>query len=128
MSTLPRDSTSTTGPYAAIPAAPSELEDAAREFEAAAERLGINSPARGELMRLCELVAAFTIELFPGEMRVQVKNDPEIGSDLYFLFGVVASGSIAAIARKNDEWHAKACQLPSHLSGMFRLHIIESAL
>ena len=44
-------------------------------------------------------------------------------NDLYFLFGVDAIGSIADIAARNDEWHAKVCRLPSSFSGAFRLSI-----
>ena len=80
MSTLPRDpvDAAPAGAQATVLPARRDLEQAVREFGVAAERLGTSRPVAEELNDLCHHVAAFTAELFPGEMRVQIKNDPEI--------------------------------------------------
>lgn len=94
-----------------------------REFELTAERLGISQPTAAELNQLCCQVAAFTAELFPGEMRIRVHNDPDIPDDFYILFSVDAAGDLDDLAAKNDEWHGLLCRLPSRFSGLFRLDV-----
>jgi hypothetical protein len=80
-------------------------------------------PPSPELRHRFSQVADFTAELFPGELRVEVMNDPEILDDLFFRFRVDATGTIDDIAARNDEWHARVCRLPVRFSGMFRLSI-----
>lgn len=125
MSTLPRDHTDAahTVVRAAVLPARRELGEVVREFEAAAERLGVSKPTATELNRLCGQVAAFTAELFPGEMHIRINNDPEIPDDLYILFGVDATGGIDELAAKNDEWHGRVCRMPTRFSGLFRLSV-----
>lgn len=59
------------------------LDEIVRRFEAAARDCRVEAPAPTELLSLCGQVATFTRELFPGEMIIGVKNDPEIPDDLY---------------------------------------------
>lgn len=126
MSTVPRKATddSGVGPAAVVlsPLRPN-LDETVRRFQAAAEVFGVVPPVSAELRRLCSQVADFTAELFPGEMHVEVKNDPEIPDDLFFRFAVVATGTIDDIAALNDQWHARVCRLPATPSGLFRLSI-----
>jgi hypothetical protein len=126
MSTAPRnptDSCHAAAQAAVLSTARPDLDEAVRRFEAAAERFAVEPPPFPELRRLCGQVAGFAAELFPGEMRVEVKNDPEIPDDVFFRFGVDATGTLDDIAARNDEWHARVCRLPARFSGMFRLSI-----
>lgn len=126
MSTVPRkaiDTANAPSPAVVLPPVGPNLDETIRRFEAAAEIFGVTPPPAPELRRLCGQVVDFTAELFPGEMRVEVKNDPEIPDDVFFRFGVDATGTIDDIAARNDEWHARVCRLPARFSGMFRLSI-----
>ena len=126
MSTVPRDLTDAiaTGSHAAvIPAVRPNADDLVREIQSAAHQLGCRCPSSSDLSDLCRQVLGFTVEIFPGEPCIQVRNDPEIPDDLYVVFGVAATGTIDEIAAKNDDWHARVSRLPSKFSGLFRLSI-----
>jgi hypothetical protein len=126
MSTAPRNEVNTAdapGHAVVMPSARPDLDELVQRFECAAESLAVEPPPSPELRQLCSQVAGFTAELFPGEMRVEVKNDPEIPDDIFFRFGVDAMGTIDDIAARNDEWHARVCRLPARFSGMFRLSV-----
>lgn len=102
MSALPRDPTDSANAegHAAVLPARFDVEQFVNEFRAASVVLSVSAPPPEELSRLCRQVAALTAELFPGEPRIRVKNDPEIPDDLYFLFSVDATGSADEIARR----------------------------
>lgn len=124
MSTVPRKATApseASSPAVVLPPVRPDLDEAVRRFEVAVEGFGVEPPS--PLRRLCTQVAGFTAELFPGEMRVEVKNDPEIPDDVFFRFSVDATGTIDEIAARNDQWHERVCRLPARFSGMFRLSI-----
>lgn len=126
MSTLPgdlRDAAILESQGAIVPPARLNIDEHVREFESAAQRLGVSVPSAAELGNLYRQVLEATADLFPGEARVSVKNDPEIPDDLYFVFAVGAAGSIDDIAARNDEWHGRVCRLPSKFSGLFRLSV-----
>lgn len=126
MAVMPRYSTDSVGPPSeavVLAGARSDLDQLVQRFEEAAKGLGVEPPTSVDLRNLCNSVAAFTAELFPGKMRLDVKNDPEIPDDIFFRFAVDATGAIADIAARNDEWHARVCGLPARFSGMFRLSI-----
>lgn len=72
---------------------------------------------------MCGEVAAFTAELFPGELKIRVKNDPEIADDLYFVFAVRATGDVDDIVCRNDLWHRRVMQIEAKRHGLFRLAI-----
>ena len=88
MSTVPRNSSDAAHAEAqatVLPAARPDIDEVARQFDAAAESLGIERPAPAELRQLCRQVAAFTGEVFPGEMAIEIRVDPEIRDDLYLV-------------------------------------------
>lgn len=126
MSTLPSDHTDAARAEVQAPVISlrRELGEVVREFEAAAKLLGVSQPTAIELDGLCCQVAAFTAELFPGEMRISIHNDPDIPDDLYILFGADATGDLDELAAKNDEWHGRICRLPTRFSGLFRLSVV----
>jgi hypothetical protein len=111
MSTLPHDASHATEVVHQTPVIPPPyeqlVEEAVREFESDAELLRIPRPPTAELLDVCRKVAAFTSELFPDGMAIKVKNDPEIADDLYFVFRVVAVGSIDELVSKDNEWHRR---------------------
>lgn len=125
MSTVPRHPTDTTNtqPRAIVVAASSEIEDAVREFEAAAECIDVDCPSEAELRQLCRQVASFTAELFPRITRIQVKNDPELPDELYILFAVDASGPVDDVLALNDQWHRRVISVEGKWHGLFRLAI-----
>lgn len=126
MSTLPGDfrgSAFAESQGAIVPPAGVNTDDHVREFELAAIRLKVSVPSAAELSNLYRQVLETTADLFPGKLRVSVKNDPEISDDIYFLFAVDVTGSIDDIAARTDEWHGRVCRLPNKFSGLFRLSV-----
>lgn len=100
-----------------------DVNEAIRRFETAAAALGIERQSLTDLTRHFEEVTGFTEELFPGNMQVVVRNDPDIPDDLYFVFNVIADGDLADIAARNDDWHGRVCRMPVAFCGVFRLSI-----
>ncbi len=126
MSTMPgnpTDAVDAPAQAAVLPTAAPDLDEIVRRFEAAAHDFAVDAPARTHLMSLCAQVATFTRELFPGETRLGVKNDPEIPDDLFFQFRVEATGGVDDIAARHDQWHARLCQFPAKFCGLFRLSV-----
>lgn len=109
-------------PATVLPAR-SELDLALRRFESAAEHLGVHRPPAIELDRLCREIATFTRELFPGAIGVDVRVDPEIPDDLYFVFEVAAVGNFEDIVQRDEEWHRRSVAVARHWPGLFRLSI-----
>ena len=126
MSTMPgnpTDAADALAQAALLPTAAPDVDEIVRRFQTAARDFRIEAPAPTELLSLCAQVATFTRELFPGEMRMRVKNDPEIPDDLFFQLHVEATGDIDDIAARHDQWHARLCRFPSKFCGLFRLSI-----
>lgn len=124
MSTLPRGSTNATDAnYLMMAPADPALEEVVSKFQAAAESLAIAPLDPVTLNELCRQVAVFTAELFPGEMRGMVKNDPEILEDLYFVYRVRATGDLDHLAALNDLWHRRLLTLKGRRPGLFWLSI-----
>lgn len=124
MSTVPRNPTDSAPAQATVlPAARDHLDEAVRRFEAAAEALGVERPAPAELRRLCGQVAAFTAELFPGEMTVEMRVDPEIPDDLYLVFEVDCTGSVDQIVARDEQWHRRLGSLARKWPGLFCLSV-----
>lgn len=124
MSTLPRDSTdATNGNVVMMAPAGTDVEEAVRTFQSAAASLAIAPLDAGVLKGLCQQVAVFTSELFPGEVRIMVKNDPDIPQDLYFVFRVRSKAGVDELAALNDQWHRRLLMLKGRRSGLFRLAI-----
>jgi hypothetical protein len=126
MSTMPSDrdaSAHAEVQAAVVPVGGPNLEEAVRRFVEFAKELDIGAPPSQELNELCRQVAAFTGDLFPGEWAVKVKNDPEIPSDLYFVFAVRAAGTIDDVVARNDQWHRSVVGVEGKRHGLFRLAI-----
>ena len=78
----------------------------------------------GELeVPLVNQVEAMTRQVFSGEVTCIEKEDEEIPDDWHFTFNVVDRGDVDAILMRNNEWHARLCQLPIAAHGLFRLSI-----
>ena len=56
-------------------------------------------------------------------IQILKKEDEEVPDDLHFTFNVVDHGDVDAILKRNNEWHARLCQLPPAAHGLFRLSI-----
>lgn len=126
MATVPRNPSDTVDPgcpAVVLPAARPDTDELVKRFGIAAQSLGIEQPAAAELKRLCAEVIAVTEQLFPGEMRARVKNDPEIPDDLYFVFAVRAVGDIDDLVARNDQWHRRVVKIEDARHGLFRLAI-----
>jgi hypothetical protein len=128
MSTLPHDASSAAAGEHQIPVVPvtpydALVAEAVSEFESGAEWLGVSRPPTAELLDLCQKVVAFTVELFPAEMSIKVRNDPEITDDLYFVFDVNTSGTVDEIVAQFDEWHRRLRPAVGRRSELFRLSI-----
>lgn len=126
MPMVPQHATDTSPVECIGPITPStrlDVNEAIRRFEAAAAALGIEPQSLADLTRHFKDVAVFTEELFPGNMQVVVRNDPDIPDDLYFVFSVGAKGDLADIAARNDEWHGRVYRMPVAFCGVFRLSI-----
>lgn len=128
MSTIPHDPSRPVERLAAaavLQAAPYEqiVDDAIKQFEAAAERLSVPRAPTAELRDLCRKVAAYTADLVFDAFAIKVQNDPEIPNDLYFVFDVCVDGGVDEIVRMNDEWHRRLLLVRGRHCGLFRLTI-----
>jgi hypothetical protein len=126
MSTLPRHPIGQTAAGHQVPVVPaiayeSLVDEAVSEFESGAEWLGVPRPSTAELHELCRKVAALTSELFPAGMKIRVRNDPEIASDVYFVFDVVTSGNVDDIVTRDNEWHRRLRQDVGNRAELFCL-------
>lgn len=126
MSTLPHDPVDTAKvdrQTAISSAARCDLAEVVREFDAAAKRFAAAHPARADLSDLFRKVVAFTTELFPGDMSVETRVDPEIPDDLYLVFEVSATGSVDEIVARDEQWHRRLLSVARPWPGLFRLSI-----
>src|SRR6185437_8851081 len=125
LSTLHHDATSASAESqaAVLTATPAMLSELVRRYVGAAVRLGIQRPAEAELADFCRQVATFTTALFPGKLRVDMRVDPEIHDDLYFVFEVGATGSIDDIVKLDEQWHRRLLAVAPQWPGLFRLSI-----
>jgi len=46
-----------------------------------------------------------TQDLFPGHLRVEVEQDPELPDESYIVFNVKAEGDLADIISRRLQWH-----------------------
>lgn len=125
MSTLPRgsDPAADASYQAAVRVAhlPLDYDAAVREFEQAAKALSIEPPSDYELRHLCQQVAAISADLFPGEIAVKIKNDPELADDLYIVFHVATASNLEEMMARSREWHLSVHGLAGRWSDMFCL-------
>lgn len=125
MSTLPRDPTATERqpPLVVPPRYERQYDEAVREFESAADELGVGRPSGAELRDLCGQVAALTAEVFPGQITIEVRGDPEIAGELHFTFEVTASGNVDEIVARNHDWHVALRRAVGKRADLFCLSI-----
>jgi hypothetical protein len=67
-------------------------------------------------------VKAGTAQIFPGEVFIDPRQDPEI-EDRYFVVRVSAAGAIEEIAKRYQEWHRRLGQWAPGLESNFRLSV-----
>ncbi len=76
-----------------------------------------------DVQALVGQVEAMTREVFPGEVTYTEKEDDELPDDWHFTFNIVDRGDVASILTRNNQWHARLCELPPAAHGLFRLSI-----
>ncbi len=64
-----------------------------------------------------------TQELFPGQVRVEVEQDPEIPDDSYLVFNVAAEGTVPDIVKRRLEWHNQVRELIPDRAQRLRLSV-----
>ncbi len=125
MSTLPRGPSEAADAHypAIVPVGlrQHEYDQVVHEFESAADTLGVERPQETPLRDLCQQVVAFTSVLFPGEITLKVKNDPEGADDLYFVIDVVATGSLDEFIARSNEWHLGLRRIAGNYTDLFCL-------
>jgi len=67
---------------------------------------------------------ALTKRLFPGDVKVIERDDPEIDGHRYFVLEVEADGSVDAIVELNRRWHEELARVEQLAGGRFTLFII----
>lgn len=125
MSTVPRDPTDAAAGNVApvVSSVRWNPEAAVKEFELAADTLGISRPSARELDEMCRETAAVTGELFGNDWFVEIRVDPEIRDDLYFVFDVRATGSVDELVALDRQWHRRLLPVGRKWPGLFRLSI-----
>jgi hypothetical protein len=68
-------------------------------------------------------VLAMTQELFPGEVKVCEKEDPEIPDESYVVLYVSSSNSVEDIVGRYTDWHQRITEVAPDALGLFRLAI-----
>lgn len=123
MSILPRGSSGAAAYQAAVSVVlpGGTIREAVDAFVCAAEALGIERPSEAELFDFCRQVADFTATLFPGEIAVAIKNDPEASDDLYFVFRVAVNGNLDDLMARSREWHLATRETARRWSDLFCL-------
>ncbi len=125
MSSVPRDVTAADLPVSVAPhlQPESQLDRVVSQFQSAAIELGVGLLSYAELRDLCEKVAQITAALFPGELAIELRGDPEIPRELHFTFEVVARGAVEDIVSRNDEWHREMRRVAGSRAVLFCLSI-----
>jgi hypothetical protein len=68
-----------------------------------------------------DAVLAMTRELFPGQVVVRRKSDPEIADESYYSLGVQVKGSVEEIVAKDSLWHRRLLEIAPEPVGLYRL-------
>jgi len=68
-----------------------------------------------------ETMLTMTRQLFPGEVVVRRKADPEIAEEAFYSIRVRASGSVADVVAKDRQWHERLVEIVPESAGLFRL-------
>jgi hypothetical protein len=90
------------------------LEQSVRDLAAG------NHTGDGEL----DQVLAFTKRLFPVDIKVTEREDPEIYGHLYFALEVEVGGSVDELIELNRRWHEEIAQTQPQAVGRFTLSVI----
>lgn len=64
-----------------------------------------------------------TQSLFPGEVRVEVEEDPELPDASYLVFNVTAEGTLAEIVNRRMQWHEQIRELIPDRAQRLRLSV-----
>jgi hypothetical protein len=64
-----------------------------------------------------------TQSLFPGQVRVEVEEDPELPDVSYLVFNVTAKGTIAEIVNRRTQWHEQVRALIPENAQRLRLSV-----
>ncbi len=64
-----------------------------------------------------------TQSLFPGVVRVEVEQDPEIPDDSYLVFNVTAEGPLADVVSRRLQWHEQVRGLIPDAAQRLRLSV-----
>jgi hypothetical protein len=64
-----------------------------------------------------------TQSLFPGQVRVEVEQDPEIPDDSYLVFNVTAEGPLADVVNRRLQWHEQVRGLIPDAAQRLRLSV-----
>jgi hypothetical protein len=64
-----------------------------------------------------------TQSLFPGQVRVEVEQDPELPDDSYLVFNVAAEGTLAEIVSRRLQWHDQVRELLPERAQRIRLSV-----
>lgn len=125
MSTLPHDSPDVAAEAQAAMVAPVRCDFNApiQHFATITDALGTPRPSTEELPKLVDKIAAFTRELFPGNLAVEISIDPEVRDDVCLLFQVNAAGTIAEILARESRWLRMVSSLAPQWPGLFCLSI-----
>jgi hypothetical protein len=68
-----------------------------------------------------------TQSLFPGQVRVEVEQDPELPDDSYLVFNVAARGTPAEIVNRRLQWHEQVHELIPERAQRLRLSVDPNA-
>ena len=69
---------------------------------------------QGQLAEMASKIPALhaiAVELFPGEIGIEIESDPEISACSYLVFNVLAYGEIKEISARRREWHHRTNDL-----------------
>ena len=64
-----------------------------------------------------------TQALFPGQVRVEVEEDPELPDATYLVFNVTAEGTLAEIVDRRMQWHDRVRELIPERAQRLRLSV-----
>ncbi|HJT32786.1 MAG TPA: hypothetical protein VJ783_12155 [Pirellulales bacterium] len=108
-------------PVVPAPRQEQNFDEAIREFISMVDELGITRPSDEELCDLCSRVAELSLEFFPGDLVVKAERDWEIPDDIYFVFRVIATGSVDDIVARSNQWHIQVRRAVSSRAELFCL-------
>jgi len=64
-----------------------------------------------------------TQSLFPGQVRVEVEEDPELPDASYLVFNVTAEGTLVDVVNRRMQWHEQVRELIPERAQRLRLSV-----